>query len=994
MITKRTAASNRGVGVLAFAGVLLAAILVVASTQPGPAIDPLPRAPMSASVAASIKAEYIKLLKLLDASRYEEFIEQAPAYLSRVERYFDPTTDAYFGILNKLPDAYASLGRWSEGEPYEKRMLELYEANLGPNAPQVAGALQSLASTYRFSGRYEESERLLRRAVAICEQATCLYRAGYIGSLGHLYGEMGRYAEAEALLTRAVSLEEKGVASPSRAETVQNLAYLYISLGRDEEAEALLKRAENILVGTKRSPTERAEYRPLMLAANMEYLATLRSRQGRYADAERLLKQAIETRRKMKIFPDAAKAQVFGYLSRVYLAQARYVEAEPLLKLTLETERRLIGYDNHWAVENLDTLGVVYTRMQRYDEARPLFETAIDSIGRSIGKKSPDAAPVFSHFATLQLATGRIKEALELSRQAVQVTQASLESETASKERIDLASIRGHFLTHLDALRRARDEAILGPEAAAEAFGVAQWAAQSAAAAALSNLGVRLASGNDQLALRIREHQDLSANRRMLEKSLLLMQSQPAATRNVAREQDAQTRIGELERRLAQLDRAIAAEFPDYAALRRPQSLDIESVRRLLSADEALALFLPGSSESHVFVLTTEGFEWKTIAIGAEDLIRKVANFRRGLDVDDVGNISDQIETSSKAKLFDLAGAHDLYRDLLGPVEALIRGKQKLVVVPAGVLTALPFHLLVTEQPAAAVPERLSDYREAAWLIKRHALTVMPSVASLKALRGFSRRDGAAKPLIGFGDPVFDPDERTASSDQRGRRLPATTRGFATFWQGAGVDRARLAKLARLADTADELKTVAASLGASPSDILLREAATESAVKRRPLVDYRVVYFATHGLVAGDVNGVAEPSLVLSLPARASSEDDGLLTASEVAQLKLNADWVVLSACNTIAGDKPGAEALSGLARAFFYSGARALLVSHWSVDSAAATALTTTTFAALRMDRQLGRAEALRNAMLAYMADPAHPRQAYPAYWAPFQIVGEGRAR
>ena len=111
-------------------------------------------------------------------------------------------------------------------------------------------------------------------------------------------------------------------------------------------------------------------------------------------------------------------------------------------------------------------------------------------------------------------------------------------------------------------------------------------------------------------------------------------------------------------------------------------------------------------------------------------------------------------------------------------------------------------------------------------------------------------------------------------------------------------------------------------------------------VKRAPLADYGIVYFATHGLVAGDVKGLAEPSLALSIPKQPSELDDGLLTASEVAQLKLNADWVVLSACNTIAGDKPGAEALSGLARSFFYAGARALLVSHWAVDSEAATRL------------------------------------------------------
>ena len=186
---------------------------------------------------------------------------------------------------------------------------------------------------------------------------------------------------------------------------------------------------------------------------------------------------------------------------------------------------------------------------------------------------------------------------------------------------------------------------------------------------------------------------------------------------------------------------------------------------------------------------------------------------------------------------------------------------------------------------------------------------------------------------------------------------------------------------------------MAASVGATEADIILGPKATETRVKQTRLEDYRIIYFATHGLLAGEVAKLAklnaEPALVLSLPDNPTPFDDGLLTASEAAQLKLNADWVVLSACNTAAGDGSGAEALSGLASAFFYAGGRSLLVSHWQAEVDSSAQLMIGTFAALAADPNLSHGEALQKAMLAMIDDPTRP-WAKPKFWAPFVVVGE----
>jgi CHAT domain-containing protein len=321
-----------------------------------------------------------------------------------------------------------------------------------------------------------------------------------------------------------------------------------------------------------------------------------------------------------------------------------------------------------------------------------------------------------------------------------------------------------------------------------------------------------------------------------------------------------------------------------------------------------------------------------------------------------------------------------LYRSLIEPFQSELRGINHLVVVSDEAMQNLPLSLLLVS--AAEEPKQHSDFSRLDFLGRHFALSVVPSASSFTVLRSAARGGQAPQSFTGFGDP-----------DLAGSGTPLSNRLAEGIVKE--IDPVALrGSLVPLPETRGELETLGRSLKAPASDLYFRERATETRVKSADLSRYRIIAFATHGLLTGEFRGLAEPALVLTPPLEATSNDDGLLTASEIATLKLNADWVLLAACNTAApAQRYGAEGLSGLAKAFIYAGSRALLVSHWWIASDATVLLTTSTIGALAKDPTIGRAEALRRAMLPLMNGDAGETFAHPVFWAPFINVGEGGA-
>jgi len=518
-------------------------------------------------------------------------------------------------------------------------------------------------------------------------------------------------------------------------------------------------------------------------------------------------------------------------------------------------------------------------------------------------------------------------------------------------------------------------------------FMTAQTAQSSTAGKALAQAATRIAAGSEALAGLLRERQDTADRIDLLSDRLAAaaIETGAASERTVA---ELRRSIQEARTRLEALDRELDIRFPDFRELTNPRPLSREALQGLLRPDEALVMTLTDENFFYVWAVSKTRADWNRVEIARADVADMVKQLRDQLSPaeDTRGGLALKDGMRREVAPFDRTLAHRLYADLFAPLEATFGDARHLMMVLDGPLTSLPPAVLVT-RPPRGVDGSAAALRGTDWLLRDHALTTLPSVSALKALRRAAVRRGEAVPFRGFGDPLLGYRLVAEASVPEVDARRVVTRGVYE-------DVTRVADLAPLPNTAAELRALARTMGAGEDALWLGPRATERAVKEADLARAEVVAFATHGLLADGLPGLDEPALVFTPPDAPSDVDDALLKASEAAQLELSASLVILSACDTAGGDgTPGAEGLSGLARAFIYAGARAILVSHWPVDDHAARVLTTGMLTRMRGADPASRAEALRASALAVLDDTRETRFAHPRIWAPFVVVGEGGA-
>lgn len=915
----------------------------------------------------------------------------------------DPSTLA---VLNNLGGTLTSLGRPDVAEPFIRQALAAQTDISGERDHSTLDSLNNLGTNLMAQGRHDEAEPVLRKTLLLRTEVLGERDTQVMDSLNVLGVNLtaqGRPAEAEVVLRKAVRLQTEvlGESHPDTAGSLANLATALMDEDRSAEAEPLIRKALQATVQLRGERDQAA-------VGYLQNLAVSLRDQARFGEAETLFVKALklQTEAYGEQHPDTLRTM--GNLALDQFLQGRVAEAFPLLMKTLRLQTDVLG-ERH-----PDTLGTIYlaavtaNALGAYDKVEPALSEALRTEAEVLGTHHPNTLA-----SALLLADIRLKipgtQALAPARIAVagwrarQDTRAGSASDEAGLAREALQHQSAYLVLAEAAWRGSLAVPEQGGSLGSETYLALQDSMMGAASQAMAETAARNAaegSGTGLGAL-ARERQQQSDRWRA---------NNVAQTKALADPAGAQTGLllrrlnGDqvaIEAEIARIDTRLQAEFPDYFALIRPKPLDLATTQKLLKPDEAILLVVPTDYGTQIMAVTREGSKWVRAPWDAKQVSAAVRRLLwdagAAVSVDEKTLKTWELITAPGS--YDSATAYTLYQQIVAPVADILVGKRQLFIAAGGSLTSLPFGILVTEPPAPGDGQP-ATLRATKWFADVHAMTVIPSIQSLQFLRGgdaVKPRRGVSAPFAGYGDPLLEGEPQVSGPQGRGGRNAGSVFLPASLRSGTAIaDITQLKLLERLPGTAIEMENMRVALGAPRESVHVQHDATEAAIKRADLAGVRVLAFATHGLMAGELPGSAEPGLVFTLPVVASENDDGLLTSSEISGLKLDADWVILSACNTAAGDgTEGAPGLSGLARAFFYAGARNLLVSHWPVRDDVASRLTVETIKLQRTTPGLSRAEALQQAMRAIRDDTSHDATgdtwAHPSAWAPFSLIGDG---
>ena len=830
--------------------------------------------------------------------------------------------------------AYVQNNEWrfEQAETDFQALVADAEARRAPPA-ELGEAMLNLALNVSNNGRFLEADRLFADADAQVAAANDPFLAAQARTYRALHlRNAGRFAEAvtagqSALRASDQVRAQRGIASGGPGVTVNTGGD--VAIGGDLSTALNSRPAgRDVMGGSKVSVADRLVVQD---AQALEVVGSSLAAQGE----------------------DAAAREALNRASRMLTAAEANGALNVWLRARIEADLAEIDMDS----------GQAASAVSRY-------ESAVRTVRLRHAGTAAEGGLLLD-LGRAQIAAGQEDAALDTYARAFALFQA---------QRGALGASADGAAPYFDLLiKRIGTDPAKADEYKGRFFSAAASVVSNATAQTVSKLAARVASGDSAVTGLVRALEDTRRELRVAEAQAANLQ---AANAYVGQDRtDLEARLQTLQQQADALESQLLAANPRYSQLVSSEA-SLTDLQKALRKDEVYVKILLLSDRGYgLFVSQTSA---KPYAIA----------LNRGTAGAYAVSLRQPFESEDTLPPFDVAKAYDLYQKLFGPVAGEMAAAKHLVYEPDGGLISLPVMTLVTADPSALLAKTAEgtdpDYRRVAWLGAKIDSTLVLSAASFMQSRAFAPSQ-AKQAYLAFADPTtpMKGDQKAYSSVvRRSASIRASGRDLASICENT---RLALLQMPALTDTADEVREVGASIGAPQADKLITGAAfTDDSVKARTdLADYKVLYFATHGLLPQPSACLPEPALMTSV---GSGESDGLLDTSEILDLKLDADLVVLSACDTggsggdstTTGMQGGGEALGGLARAVIYAGGRALIVSHWSVDSVATVRLMTGMFSAPSPTK----AEALTYAQVALQQSEEF---SHPYYWAPFTIVGDG---
>lgn len=442
-------------------------------------------------------------------------------------------------------------------------------------------------------------------------------------------------------------------------------------------------------------------------------------------------------------------------------------------------------------------------------------------------------------------------------------------------------------------------------------------------------------------------------NKKLLQSSLDKINSQIINLRTLSSQNnDEQKKLfmrkGEIQKSIDLINSNLSEKYPKLSDYLNTKYIGLNDIQNSLQNDDAVIKFISANEKVFIAYLDKNNFELVLSDKKNEELIKNIKKYRGLIE-----------NPSSSPDLFSFG--KDIYKDLFGGIDGQLNNIKNIYVIMSPLINNLPLETLIKDSNSL----KFSDFE---WLIKNFNFKYLPTFKSLNSLKSIPEYNNVELEFLGIGDPMLTSLKKN-KFNFTSFILRGSDQKFMTF----------LKELPELPNTADEINRIGKKF--KNKKILLREQASEVNIVNKNNSS-KFIIFATHALMPNELGKGSLPGLVLTLPDDTKDDFDGLMTTSEIINTNFTSDLIILSACNTAAGDIGNTNSLSGLTKSFFFSGAKNIIASHWSVETFSAEKTTTNLF----NQSNENYSDRLRYSKLDLIKKKP---TSHPFFWAPFIFIG-----